>query len=90
VTRKYSCTTKPQLLHIIIIMHIGFQQLPSVSKIILFQQLQKIIINKTKEKKTQKTQRARIFYRKMNLHSHIQEIKVKIKKIGVHTQGHLQ
>jgi hypothetical protein len=34
-------------------MHIGFQQqqqLPSVTNIILFQQLQKIIINETKKK----------------------------------------
>jgi hypothetical protein len=62
----------------IIIMHIAFQQLPSVTNIILFQQLQKIIINETKKKIIQKTERARIFYRKMNLHSHIQEIKIKI------------
>jgi len=49
--RKYSCTTKPQLLHItIIIMHIVFQQLPSIANTIIFQQLQKIIINETKNK----------------------------------------
>jgi hypothetical protein len=50
--RKYSCTTKLQLLHItIIIMHIAFQQLPSIANtIIMFQQLQKIIINETKNK----------------------------------------
>jgi hypothetical protein len=50
----------------------------------------KSLLNETKKKMVQKTEKARIFYKKMNLHLHIQEIKVIFFKMGGHTQSHFQ